>query len=186
MLAQDPPQDRIKIGQLRAAYGLQGWLWVYSETDPMANLFDYQPWWFETAQGWSTLTVRRWRTQGKGIVVRLNEVEDRTAAERMQGTDVYISKAQLPKPAEDEYYWSDLKGVLVYGVAEDADGVAAARPLLGAIFELFETGANDVIVVRPCAGSVDQAERLIPWHSSTVQSIDMAARRMEVNWGVDY
>ena len=35
---QNVPEDRIQIGQLRSAYGLNGWLWVYSNTEPM---FDY-------------------------------------------------------------------------------------------------------------------------------------------------
>ena len=66
-----PPADRIQIGQLRAAYGIQGWLWVYSHTDPMANLFNYLPWWIETPTGWKTVDVKRWRTQGKGLVLSL-------------------------------------------------------------------------------------------------------------------
>jgi 16S rRNA processing protein RimM len=38
---QNVPEDRIQIGQLRSAYGLNGWLWVYSNTEPMSNMFDY-------------------------------------------------------------------------------------------------------------------------------------------------
>lgn len=40
---QNVPEDRIQIGQLRSAYGLNGWLWVYSNTEPMSNMFDYLP-----------------------------------------------------------------------------------------------------------------------------------------------
>ncbi len=175
------PDDLIKVGQLRAAYGIQGWLWLYSDTDPIANVFDYQPWWIRTAAGWQTLKVRRWRTQGKGLVVRLEGIEDRTSADRHMGVDVFVSRALLPKAAEGEFYWSDLIGLSVFGRA-DADG---QRPLLGVIRELFETGANDVIVVAPSAGSVDQQERWLPWHTSVVGAIDLVGRRMEVDWGVD-
>ena len=45
---QNVPEDRIQIGQLRSAYGLNGWLWVYSNTEPMSNIFDYLPWYIET------------------------------------------------------------------------------------------------------------------------------------------
>ena len=49
-------EDRIQIGQLRSAYGLNGWLWVYSNTDPMTNVFDYLPWFIQTATGvWQPL-----------------------------------------------------------------------------------------------------------------------------------
>jgi len=177
------PDDLVRVGQLRVPFGIQGWLWVYSDTDPMTNIFDYQPWWVETPEGWQTLTVKRWRTQSKGIVARITEIEDRSAADRYAGLVLWMSQSQLPAAGQDEYYWSDLIGLSVYGLAEDE---TQSRPLLGEIAELFETGANDVIVVKPSAGSVDQEQRLIPWHSSTVAAVDLAARRMDVNWGVDY
>lgn len=177
------PDDLVRVGQLRMPFGIQGWLWVYSDTDPMTNIFDYQPWWIETAGGWQTLTVKRWRTQSKGIVARLAEIEDRSAADRYAGTVLWMSRSQIPAAGEDEYYWSDLIGVSVYGLAEDD---TQPQPLLGVIAELFETGANDVIVVKPSDGSVDQEQRLIPWHTTTVAQVDLALRRMDVNWGVDY
>jgi len=177
-----PPADLVRIGHLKAPYGLQGWFWVYAETNPMTNVFDYQPWWAQTQTGWQTLTVSRWRTQGKGLVVRLNEVLDRTTAEQMSGTALWMPRSQLPVAPENEYYWSDLIGLSVYGWAEDG----TTSVLLGEVAELFETGANDVIVVRACAGSADSEERLIPWHTSTVRHVDLTARRMDVDWGVDY
>lgn len=175
------PADLIKVGQLRAAYGIQGWLWVYSDTDPMFNLFEYQPWWIRTATGWQTLKIRRWRTQGKGLVVRLEGIEERTQAERYTGVDLYVSKSVLPPAGQDEYYWADLLGLSVYGRA-DATG---SRPLLGVVKELFETGANDVIVVVPCADSVDQEERWLPWHAQVVEQVDLQARTLQVDWAID-
>lgn len=182
------PADRMKVGELRAAYGLQGWLWLYSDTDPISNIFDYQPWWVETRTGLRQIEVKRWRTQGKGLVVSLAGVLDRNAADLMMGATVWVDRNVLPVAPANEYYWSDLVGLEVYAFEPSDSGTAVnAEPVfLGAIHELFETGANDVIVVRPVAGSVDQTERLIPWHKDIIRHIDMAARRMDVNWGLDY
>lgn len=184
------PTDRIKVGELRAAYGLQGWLWLYSDTDPIANIFGYQPWWVETRTGWKQMEVKRWRTQGKGLVVSLGGVLDRTGADALMGATVWIDRSKLPAAPTNEYYWSDLVGLNVYAYEPAEAGVDAATEIqpvfLGAIHELFETGANDVIVVRPAKGSVDSVERLIPWHKDIIRHIDMAERRMDVNWGVDY
>lgn len=175
------PADRLHIGQLRAAYGLQGWLWIYSNTDPMENIFNYLPWWVETSTGWQQLDVKRWRTQGKGLIVLLKGVDDRTAAEKLMGANLWIEKSRLPKAGLDEYYWSDLVGLTVLGL--DETGQPAN---LGKIAELFETGANDVMVVRATPDSVDGEERMIPWHRDIVQSVDLQAGQMTVNWGVDY
>jgi len=181
------PIDRIKVGELRAAYGLQGWVWLYSDTDPISNIFGYKPWWVETRSGLRQMKVKRWRTQGKGLVVSLEGILDRNAADLLMGATVWVDRQSLPAAPENEYYWSDLVGLQVYAYEpSDSDDGVLAPVFLGAIHELFETGANDVIVVRPVSGSVDHAERLIPWHKDIIRHIDMAARRMDVNWGVDY
>lgn len=180
-----PPEDRIRIGELRAAYGLQGWVWVYSDTDPVSNIFGYEPWWVETHTGFQKLNVKRWRTQGKGLVVSLQGVQDRSAADLLMGAGVWVDRAALPPAREDEYYWSDLVGLKVYGYAAEIDD-QVPTVLLGEIREMFETGANDVIVVQPCKGSIDQTERMIPWHTDIVRNIDLVAGRMDVHWGVDY
>ena len=178
---QQVPEDRIEIGQLRAAYGLNGWLWVYSNTDPIRNIFDYLPWYIHSKAGWQTVDVKRWKPQGKGLVVALKGVSDRTAAEQLVGAEIWIAKSQLPQPAMDEYYWSDLKGLTVFAQDDAEQDIN-----LGVIHELFETGANDVMVVRATAESIDAEERMIPWHKDVVQRVDIAAGRIYVNWGVDY
>lgn len=178
---QGVPEDRIEIGQLRSAYGLNGWLWVYSNTDPMSNIFDYLPWFVQTKTGWQTIDVKRWKPQGKGLVVALKGVQDRTMAEQLIGATIWIGKSQLPKAGVDEYYWTDLKGLTVIGLDDDENEV-----ILGQIHELFETGANDVMVVHATADSIDAEERMIPWHKDVVQRVELDTQRIYVNWGVDY
>ena len=49
------------------------------------------------------------------------------------------------------------------------------------------TGANDVLVVRACEGSIDRRERLIPWlQGDVVRSVDLAAGRVEVAWDPEF
>lgn len=175
------PTERIQIGQLRSPYGLNGWLWVYSNTDPMTNLFDYLPWYIQTKAGWKTVQVKRWKPQGKGLVVAIKDVADRTAAEQLVGSEIWIAKSQLPQPDTDEYYWNDLKGLIVIGHDEQQQPI-----VLGQIHELFETGANDVMVVRPSKDSVDAEERMIPWHTDVVQKVDLQEGKIYLNWGADY
>ena len=54
------------------------------------------------------------------------------------------------------------------------------------IDHLFETGANDVMVVKACAGSLDDRERLLPYTEQCVLSIDLAAGEMRVDWDADF
>ena len=54
------------------------------------------------------------------------------------------------------------------------------------IDHLLEAGANDVMVVKPCAGSLDDRERLLPYTGQCVLSIDLAAGEMRVDWDADF
>ena len=57
---------------------------------------------------------------------------------------------------------------------------------LGTVKQMIETGANDVLVVKACEGSVDGRERLIPYlPGDTVARVDLDAGLMEVDWFVD-
>jgi 16S rRNA processing protein RimM len=51
---------------------------------------------------------------------------------------------------------------------------------------LLETGANDVLVVKPCVGSLDDRERLLPYTDQCVQQIDLVAGEMRVDWDADF
>ena len=61
-----------------------------------------------------------------------------------------------------------------------------SRSLLGRVKTLLETGANDVLVVAPCDGSIDDREHLVPWiPDEVVTDIALPDQRIEVNWYVD-
>lgn len=168
----------IKIGELKRPYGIHGWLWLFSYTENREEVFTIQPWIIKTALGQKTLTVKNWRQQGKGYVVQFNEITDRTIAETMYGVSIWVDKSQLSTLADDEYYWSDLVGLTVMS---QPDGVC-----LGQVKELFETGAHAIMVVQPTVNSVDNEERLIPWHKQTVVDVDLATKILLVDWGQDY
>lgn len=167
----------IEIGQLKKPYGIKGWLWVFSLTQQREQLFAMQPFYIKTASGTQTLSVKQWRQQGSGLVAQFNEIPDRTVAETMHGVKLWVSASNLPKPGEDEYYWSDLVGLQV---------INQQGEYLGDIQSLFETGAHDVMVVKPTGDSLDDSQRLIPWHQQTLVAVDMAAGRVTVDWQADY
>ncbi|OOR89563.1 ribosome maturation factor RimM [Moraxella caviae] len=178
MTATAPNADQlIKIATLKKPYGIKGWLWVFSDTDNRADVFAMQPWWMKTATGFKPLTVTNWREQGQGLVASFKEVPDRNVAETMNGVTVWTERANLPALDEEEYYWSDLVGLVV---------VNEAGETLGKIKNLFETGAHEIITVAPTAESIDNEERLIPWHKDVVLKVDLAAATMLVAWGADY
>jgi 16S rRNA processing protein RimM len=178
-MATIPPSDQlISIGRVQSAYGIKGWVWIYANTEPTTNIFGYMPWYLQVGKEWREVEAVEWRVQGKGLVAQFKDCHNRNAAEALHGAVIWTSKQNLPDLSDGDYYWSDLLDANVWTV----DG-----KLLGQVHSLMETGANDVLVVRPVIGSIDQQERLIPWiPEQVVTLVDVVNKRLTVDWDIDF
>lgn len=126
------------------------------------------------------VTVLDLKRQGRGWIMQLSGISDRSDAEGLRGTVILGHAGMLPPLEADEFYWRDLEGLRVWS---EESGVVT---LLGEIDHLLETGANDVLVVRACEGSADDRERLIPWiWGDVVEAVDAEAGEVRVKWYVD-
>lgn len=171
-------QDWIVLGRIAGPYGIKGWLRVQSFTEPADNLAGYKPVWIGRSGEWKETTIRRFEAHGKGWVAQLKGCDDRNAAEALAGAEIAVPRQQLPALKPGEYYWTDLEGSVVYNRQGE---------FLGLVDRLLETGANDVLLVVPAEGSLDDQERLIPWVPDRyVVDVDLAAKRIEVDWEADF
>lgn len=171
---QNDETQHVVLGRLTSPHGVKGWLKVYSYTSPAQGIFDY-PIWVLSVQGQrQSRRLLDARPQGKSLVVRLEGIDTRELAEQWAGAEVSIEKTALPELDSGEYYWHQLEGLEV----ETRDGVK-----LGRVDHLFETGANDVLVVKPSEGSLDDRERLLPFlPDDVIVQVDLAGRLMIVDW----
>ena len=171
-------KGKVKLGRINAAYGLKGWVKVYSDTDPMEQILTYSPWWLRRGEQEIQVEVEKGRTHGRSLVVLLPGIEDRNQAEGMIGHEVWIDSASLPQLESGEYYWHQLEGLTV---------VNQSDLVLGKVDSLMETGANDVMVVSPGPESFDDAERLIPFVKDVVvKEVNIEAAIIVVAWESDY
>jgi 16S rRNA processing protein RimM len=168
------PGRRILVGRVVGAVGGRGEVKLENWTEPPTAHIGYRPWILRDARGNEReLTTVRGRQMGKGLAAEIPGIEDRDAADGMRGTEIYVDRAALPKPAEGEVYWIDLEGLAVVNV----DG----RPM-GRVSHLFATGANDVLVARD-----GDREWMIPFvRPQYVTGIDFEAGRVTVDWDPDF
>ncbi len=168
------PERRITLGRISGVYGVKGWVRIYSHTAPKENILEYTPWQVCRKGQWKTMKPVSGRAQGKGLVARLEGIDNREDARDLIGATIAIERNQLARPDEDEYYWADLTGCDVVNL----DGIE-----LGKVVHLIETGANDVLVVR----GEDNRERLIPFtQGQAVRRVDIEAKRIDVDWDPDF
>lgn len=162
----------VVIGRINGIYGIHGWVRVFSYTDPRARILDYSPWRLEQGELWVARDVLDGHPQGKGIVVRLEGSGDREAARGLIGKRIAVQRTQLPGLAPGEYYWADLIGLQV---------TTREGRMLGRVYDLMETGANDVLVVK------GDRERLIPYlPGQVVLEVDREQGTLLVDWDPDF
>jgi 16S rRNA processing protein RimM len=160
------------MGRVLAPFGIRGWIKVRSETDEPQSLLSYRTWRLGTSDRWCDYQVVEGRTHGASdLIAKLEGIDDRDRAAALRSASIAVPRSAFPAPAEGEYYWADLIGLVVV----NREGVT-----LGVVEEIFATGANDVLVVR------GDRERLIPFVHTAVVAVDLAAARLEVDWGADY
>lgn len=165
------------IGRVVGAYGIKGWVKIHSFTEPADNLLGYQNWKIRRRDRWEAIEFDDGQKHGKGLIAHIRGVDHREEAELLKGCDIAVPRAQLPALETNEYYWYQLEGLVVY----------AGDTLLGRVDHLLETGANDVLVVRACEGSLDHRERLIPWvWGQTIRSVNLEDARIEVDWDPEF
>lgn len=162
----------ITIGHLGGSHGVKGWIKVISNTEPKENILNYLPWQFYLNDHWVIASIKASRLLGNHVIVQLEDCHTPEDTRRYNGIKIGIHEDQLPKLPDGEYYWSQLIGLTVI----NSNGVS-----LGVVDRLFETGANDVLVV------VGEKTHFIPYLSKRViQKIDLITKQIIVDWEADF
>ena len=167
----------VVLGKIVDAYGLLGAVKLHPFADDPGAWASMPCWWLgnegDLPHQWRRVRLDKCRAQSGLLVATLEGVPDRNAAELMRGLLVGAPRSALPATRVGEYYWADLVGLEVVNVQGQC---------LGQVLGLIETAANDVLRV----GGDESKERLLPFVAAVVLEVDLSARRMCVDWGLDW
>jgi 16S rRNA processing protein RimM len=159
--------DPILLGVVGRPHGVRGHVHVHSYTAAPEDLAAYGV----LADGRGRRFSLRWVAGGVAELSELGagdvarRIADRGEAERLTNTQLFVDRADLPPPAEDEFYLADLIGL----AAVAADGAA-----LGQVTALHDYGAGASLEI---AGA---APVLVPFTRACVPEVDLSARRVVV------
>lgn len=190
------PDDAVEVARVIGAWGVKGGLKLKPfAADPQA-LFSTKRWYLAAPEPSPSrpvpapgpaaaarpvfpqlLRVKQAREHGDGVVATVDELDDRDAAEALKGARVFVSRQSFPTPDEGEFYWVDLIGLDVV----NREGLA-----LGRVEGLIETGPHCVLRIVPPAGSAASDEVLVPFVDAYVDTVDLAGRRITVDWQPDF
>ncbi len=159
------PERRILMGVVGRPHGVRGLLRVHSYTANPADLATYAPLQDDAGRTWTL----GWRSEG---VAELRDaaghpLPDRSAAERLVNTKLWLDRDRLPPPEDGEFYLADLVGM----TALDPAGAAIGRVTI-----VHDYGAGTSLEIeRPGAPPL-----LIPFTHACVPHVDPAAGTLVV------
>ena len=135
------PERLILIAEVGGAFGVKGEVRLTSWAADPKSLLTYSPLLDEA--GRPALTLASGRVHKGGLVARIREVESREEAEALRGLKLFVTRAALPAPDEEEYYLADLIGLAAVG----PDGTQ-----LGRVKSVADFGAGDLLEIDPGDG----------------------------------
>jgi 16S rRNA processing protein RimM len=157
--------SQVVLATIGAPHGIRGEVRVKSFTADPASLADYGP--LFAADG-RTFEIERLRLlKGDMLVVKFRGVDDRSAAEALNGVELSVERSRLSPAEANEYYHADLIGLQAFDPNDTP---------VGRVVAVQNFGAGDILEIAP----PDGASLLIPFTNAAVPDIDIQAGRITI------
>jgi 16S rRNA processing protein RimM len=166
-MKSDKQKNQVLLGEITGVHGIRGDILVRAHTATPEAIASYGP--LTDQSGTKKISLKIVRVTDKGIVAKVEGITDRTAAEGLRGTKLFIARDRLPEPETAEYYHADLIGLKA--VAEDGSE-------LGEIVSVQNFGAGDLLELKPLSGS---ASEFIPFENEWVPHVDLDTGIVVIN-----
>ncbi|MCF6220716.1 MAG: ribosome maturation factor RimM [Robiginitomaculum sp.] len=154
------------VATCAGAFGVRGEVKVKSFTEVPEDCFVYGH--LRNEAGDVFLTITSHRAVKNGFAVICEEVKTREQAQALSGTKLYVHRADMPAPDEDEFYFADLIGLEV----KTTDGKR-----MGKIMQVHNFGAGDMLEI---SGTKDVPEFYHPFTKLAVPKVDIKAGRVVI------
>ena len=165
---EDTNSKDLLIAKIVGTHGLKGTFKVYSYAESLSVFKPDSLILMRNTKGSEKIHVVNWaKSLKKIILLSLKGISTISQAEALIGSELFISKADLPEPESGTYYWFDIIGLSVFTIDNE---------YIGSVESIIQTGGNDVFVVKD-----GDKEILIPGIESVVLSIDFDRKIMTVD-----
>jgi len=160
-------ENPVLMATIGGAQGLRGEVRARSYTSDPTALGDYGHLHSMDGRSFEVLEIREAKNV---VVVRFRGVNDRNAAEALNGLELYVERGNLPDEEldDDEFFYADLEGL----EAVDDNGTG-----YGVVSGIYDFGAGDLLELK----GPGKRPVLIPFTEAAVLEIDLEGKRIVVD-----
>ena len=146
------------LGIITGARGVRGEVRIKTFTERPEDVACYGPLTDEAGQ--QSFVLSDPKPLKGGVAARIEGVVDRTDAEALKGTHLYVDRDSLPLLEEEEFYHADLVGLRVKSVDGEHIGIVAA---------VYDFGAGDILEIERNKGPA----LIVPFTRDAVPEVDI-------------
>ena len=162
-------EDLFRVGVIANTHGVRGEVKVFPTTDAPARFKKLKNVILDTKREKITLDIQEVKFFKNLVILRFKGIDNINDIEKYKGCDLLVTRENATPLNEGEYYIADLIDMVVVD-EEDKE--------LGVMYDVLQTGANDVFVVK--LNDTDK-ELLLPNIPECVLNVDLEQRKITVH-----
>jgi len=153
----------VLVGRVAGAFGVKGEVRVSAYTETPLALLKYRE--LKREDGSPGLTLVSGRASKSDFIGTAKEIGAKEEADALRGLRLFVARADMPEPEEDEFYLSDL----IVVTAVDPEGA-----VLGKVKAVLNHGAGDILEIEPGRGST----WYLPFTRECVPTVDIGGGKI--------
>ena len=158
----------LEIGQIVNTFGIKGMVKVKPFTDDIRRFDELKTVYIEKNSNQTEYEIEEVKYHKDMVLIKFKGIDKVEQAEMLRNSYLTVSRDSVEKLEEGRYYIVDLLGLEVY---------TDEQVLLGTLEDIFNTGSNDIYVVKDKQGK----QILLPAIQDVIKQIDIENKKIIVH-----
>ena len=158
----------LEIGQIVNTFGIKGMVKVKPFTDDIRRFDELKTVYVEKNGNQTEYEIEEVKYHKDMVLIKFKGIDKVEQAEILRNSYLTVSRDSVEKLEEGRYYIVDLLGLEVY---------TDEQVLLGTLEDIFNTGSNDIYVVKDKQGK----QILLPAIQDVIKQIDIENKKIIVH-----
>lgn len=161
-------QRNLEIGQIVNTFGIKGFVKVNPFVDDISRFDDLKKVYVKSNKTLKEMEVEEVKYHKNMVLIKFKHIDRVEEAESLRNSYLEVDRENAIELQEGEYFIADLLGLNV--ITEEGE-------TLGKLEDIFNTGSNDIYVVR----TYDGRQILLPAISEVIKEINLEENKIVVH-----